>query len=237
MLRALLFDLDGTLTDSAPIITRTIAATMRELAGEDRPAEEYIRFVGPPLMSTFTTLGVPKDDIERYIDDYRARYAQMCKETQVFAGVVELLKEVRDAGYATALATSKVQEVAQRICQDLGLSQYLDVIRGASNEKVHQSKAYVVAAALDDLHRRGVIDAGAGSAVEAQDVPQLLAGESVREDVLMVGDRIFDILGAGAHGIRTVLVTWGDRWPEEEAQAWKVVHTPQQLLDLVMGDR
>ncbi|WP_394263330.1 HAD family hydrolase [Trueperella sp.] len=225
MVNAVLFDLDGTLADSGPIITQTISQTMRELAGLDQPDDTYRRYVGPPLTSSFAHLGVAEPDIEAYIEYYRASYDKVHHQTPVFEGVVDLLDTVREKGFAVALATSKLQTVAEEVVRNLGLVGHIDILCGSQPDEVHLGKPAVVEEALNQLKAAGFLDEGAREE-QGMDVP-------LRDDVVMVGDRIYDIEGARQHGVRTILVTWGDSWPEEEALAWKTADTPGELVEIL----
>lgn len=225
MVAAVLFDLDGTLADSGPLITKTISQTMRELAGIDQPHEAYKRYVGPPLNSSFAHLGVAEDDIESYIAHYRTAYNKVYRDTPLFEGVVDLMDSVHDEGFAIALATSKLQTVAEELVKNLGLVGHFDVLCGSLPGEVHLGKPAVVENALNQLKRAGFLTEGAREET-GMDV-------SLRDDVVMVGDRIYDIEGARLHGVRTILVTWGDSWPEEEALAWKTAATPVELFGIL----
>ncbi|VEI12561.1 HAD hydrolase-like protein [Trueperella bialowiezensis] len=229
MLRAVLFDLDGTIADSAPIITRTIGNTMRELAGLDQPDSAYRRYVGPPLNESFAHLGVPADEITSYIAHYKAAYAKVHHATPVFDGVPELLGAVRDAGFAVGLATSKMEDVAKVVVENLGLTDYFDVLCGSLPGEVELGKPAVVATALTRLHDAGLLEVGVREK-QGMDSP-------LRDDVVMVGDRIYDIEGARLHGIRTILATWGDSWPEEEKLAWRTASTADEVLEILLDAR
>lgn len=222
MVQAVLFDLDGTLTDSAPVVTRIFADTMKALRGLDWPANNYRKYVGPPLQESFRELGATDADVNDYVNEYRQRYAVVGHETRLFDGVAELLTQVRAEGLALALATSKFQRAAKSVCEHLGIADHFDALCGDTTEKNLFGKAEVVGMALDELTAMGILS--------ASDVPR--TGE-FRDDVVMVGDRIYDIEGAGKHGVRTILVGWSDVWPEEQERAWATVADPQELLELL----
>lgn len=225
MVNAVLFDLDGTLADSAPLITHTIANTMRELAGVDQPDEHYRRYVGPPLTYSFAHMGVPEPEIDVYIQHYRDAYNLIHHETPPFDGVIDMLDDVRSRGYGVGLATSKMQSVAEEVVENLGMIGHFDVLCGSHPDEVHLGKPAVVAAALRQLAAAGFLAEG------PYDEPSM--DSPIRDDVLMVGDRIYDIEGARLHGIRTILVTWGDSWPAEEELAWETAATPTDVVRII----
>lgn len=222
-MKAVLFDLDGTLTDSGPIIRRTLRTVMLEKAGVDRPESSYTRYIGPPLTDSFADMGVAPEQIDDYIRDYRGRYDEILDTTPVFDGVRELLAAVKDAGIRSAIATSKWESVAQNVCDCSGITPLVDAVCGSFPDSRH-SKADVVAAAVNQLYECHYLDQPAQRGFE-------------RDDVIMVGDRIYDIEGAGQYGIKTILVTWGEGTEDEEKRAWKVVSTPAELLELLLSQR
>lgn len=245
-LSVILFDLDGTVTDSGPIIRQTLNATMISLAKIDNGEAAYRKYVGPPLRDTFADLGVASDEIDGYVAEYRRRYDQILDQTTAFPGITDVLDRLRAAGFGLAVATSKKEFVAKAVCDSIGLTPYFDVICGASEDEARAEKHHVVEDALQALYERGFLHEPSrvthpdGSSVhsgladhERTTVGRSVHGDDARDDVLMVGDRIFDIEGAAVHGIRTILVGWGDT-PEGEAElAWDTASTPSELLEMI----
>lgn len=245
-LRAILFDLDGTVTDSGPIIRQTLNSTMISLAKIDNGEATYRKYVGPPLRDTFADLGVASDEIDIYVAEYRRRYDEILDQTTAFPGITEVLESLRAAGFGLAVATSKKEFVAKAVCDSIGLTPYFDVICGASEDEARAEKHHVVEDALQALYERGFLhepsrvthpdDSSVHSGVadhEWTTVGRGVHGDDARDDVLMVGDRIFDIEGAAVHGIRTILVGWGDT-PDGEAElAWDTASTPSELLRMI----
>ncbi|MDY6143576.1 MAG: HAD-IA family hydrolase [Arcanobacterium sp.] len=212
-LRAILWDLDGTLTDSAPLIMQCVAGTMKSLAGVDRPPESYHELVGPPLLDGFRLLGVAEDDLVRYVHEYRRRYNEVRDETPLFPGVVDVLHKLAQHQVPMAVATSKQENLAQQVCEVTGIAPYFTVIAGAPSGTEPSTKGEVVRSAIERLNIED------------------LASDAV----VMIGDRIYDIRGAEDNGIRTILVTWGSGTPEEWALAWRTVETPDELLELLLA--
>lgn len=230
-LRAVLWDLDGTLTDSSPIIRATLQAVMRGRTGEERDLESLRKYVGPPLYESFSDMGVADDELDVYIADYRARYDEILDQTPVFPGVIDVLDGLRAAGVGTALATSKWESVALNVARHTGLDRHLDIVCGADPRANRHHKHEVIARALDLLEATGVLDPA--KRLGEVDLGTALTERDVRHDVVMIGDRDFDTYGAAVHGIRTILVEWGDGSEAEKAGAWAVAATPEQLREIL----
>jgi phosphoglycolate phosphatase-like HAD superfamily hydrolase len=179
-----IFDLDGTLTDSAHGIVSSFCHALREIGAEVPDGDLIGRLVGPPMHHTLASLGLGQHTdaaIAAYRADYSSRGWAM---NSLFDGIAPLLDDLRAAGARLAVATSKAEPTARRILAHFGLDGYFDVIAGASVDGSRSSKAEVLAHALAQL----------------QPLP---------ERVLMVGDRRHDVEGAAAHGIDAVVVGWG----------------------------
>ncbi|MDN5639733.1 MAG: HAD hydrolase-like protein [Actinomycetia bacterium] len=200
---AVLFDLDGTLLDPAGAITETIAEAI-QAQGYPRPDEATLRrFVGPPA-SVGLERHTDLDERQRRaaLAAYREAYpARAARDSRLYPGVAQLLRDLRAAGAAVALATQKPQPSAERIAAHFGLDALADVISGARDElrpetaHLPADKAGVIARALDLLARRG------------------LAADPRR--TVMVGDREYDVEGARVHGLDCVGVAWGFAAPGE----------------------
>lgn len=180
----MIFDLDGTLTDSAAGVVSSFRHALNHI-GVDVPEGDLVaHVVGPPLRHTLAAMGFGAHSdaaIAAYRADYTARGWAM---NRVFDGIELLLADLRAAGIRLAIATSKTEAIARQILAHFGLDQYFEVIAGAVPDGLRDSKAQVLAHALGQL----------------QPVP---------ERVLMVGDRLHDVEGAAACGIHTVVVGWG----------------------------
>jgi len=183
--RPVLFDMDGTLTDSLAIITACFDRTMREEAGVVHEPAFYRRFIGPPLHDSFAELGVA--DPARFVAEYRRRYAETMLDTPLFPGVRELLERLDAAGVPMVVATSKKEEAARAIVEHLDVSRHFLAVCGADEVGGRVAKHEMVEDALAVLAERGIDPASA----------------------VMVGDRKYDVDGAAVHGLPTVLVEWG----------------------------
>jgi phosphoglycolate phosphatase len=210
-----LWDLDGTIVDSAPGITSTLAYTFREMGLHVPPPADLLAYVGPPILDSFRDrAGMSLGEAAAALSIYRPRYLETgAFDSTVFPGVAEVLRAVHEAGIPTSLATSKPEEPATVILQHFGLLGYLDIITGASADEVRSAKADVVAEALDRLRERGV---------------------DLSKPVL-VGDRIHDIEGAAHNGVPTIFADWGYGTADEQGGAIAVAHTPAELQSLLLG--
>ena len=210
MKKTVLFDLDGTLTDSGEgIINCAIPAL--EHFGLPIPSREELRvFVGPPLHETFQRFGVPSDRTDEAIRVYRSRYIPTGMfENTPYPGIKELLETLKKENYTLYVATSKPEEMSVTILERFGLAPYFDRICGASIDSSRSTKDAVIA--------------------------YLLEQSGAKEDMVMVGDTKYDVLGAKAHGIPAIGVSWGYGSADEmeEAGAIGIADTMEQLLELI----
>ncbi|MFO1415123.1 MAG: HAD hydrolase-like protein [Burkholderiales bacterium] len=203
----LLFDLDGTLTDNYPGITRSIAYALERLGAPLPDPQDLRRCVGPPLRESFAWL-LDTDDaatIEGAIALYRERYGDVgWRENIVYDGIDDVLATLAQAPVRLYLCTSKPEVFARRIVTLFGLS----------------------------VHFRGVY--GADLAGTFDDKVRLLRHLADREGVdttraVMIGDRKHDIRAARMNGARAVGVAWGYGSAEELAAADAVAQTPADL--------
>lgn len=210
---AVLFDLDGTIVDSAPGITASLAKTLAELNAPIQTPAELLRWVGPPILDSFRDLGgFDAEESQRALEVYRRHYlAEGVFDATVYEGIPEVLRAISEAGIPLSLATSKPETPATLVLEHYGLAHYFDELTGASDDETRSAKADVVAEALRRL------------AADGFDLAR----------PVMVGDRVHDIHGAAAHGVPTIFVTWGYGAPEEAAGAVAVIDQPEQLIALL----
>lgn len=210
-MKAILFDLDGTLTDSGEGIINCAAMAL-EHYGIPVPSWEEMRvFIGPPLRDTFIKFGVPADKAEEAIDIYRSRYIPIGKfENTPYPGIRETLDQLRSQGHQLYVATSKPEGMSVDILEHFDLAKYFTRICGASMDASRSSKSDVIAYLLE----------------QCADV----------SEAVMVGDTAFDVTGAAAHGIPTIGVSWGYGKIEdmENAGAAAIAHSPEELLELLL---
>lgn len=207
----LIFDLDGTLTDSAEGIFRS-AQYMQEKMGMPIWSEDELGFmIGPPLSYSFhNVMGLDEAQTQQAISIFRERYFALgLFENRVYDGIKEALIELKKMGKRLAVATSKHHSTAIRILKHFDLAQYFDMICGDEPGAGRDNKTKVIAYALEEMH-------------------------ADTNDVVMIGDRKYDIEGAHALGLPAIGVLYGYGSTEEFAQCHTeaTVETPQALVAL-----
>ena len=209
---ALLFDLDGTLTDSGEGVINCVQLALRHfgLPAEDRYALRA--FVGPPLRVSFPRFGVPEDKVEEAVAVYRSRYNTVgIFENFPYPGIHALLDRLKAHGFSLYVATSKPESMAETVLRNFEMNHYFTRICGADLSGTRDSKESVLRYLLEHLP------------------------EDQRP--LMIGDTIYDVEGANALGIPTVGVTWGYGSAAEmtAAGAIAMARTPEELGELLLS--
>lgn len=210
----ILFDLDGTLTDSKVGIQECIKFA---LDSKNIPYEDGVldKMIGPPFrISMYEFLGLDMPMIEQLISLYRGEYEKYgWAHNRVYDGVREMLQTLKSHGKKLALATSKPQKFTNQIMKGFDLEKYFDFIGAASSDTSKELKCDVIASVLDNL-----------------DVKD-------KNKVLMVGDRLYDIEGAKIVGVDVcaVLYGYGSREEFEKYKADYIVENPQDVVNLVLN--
>jgi len=208
----LLFDLDGTLTDSKPGITASILFAMREM-GRPLAADEDLNWcVGPPLAQSFARLLGPQGRVEEAVAHYRQRFgSQGMFENKVYPGIEAALERLSGSA-RLYVATSKLAVYAVEIVRHYGLARYFQAVHGSEMDGRNSDKAELI---------RGI-----------------LAQHSLDPAAtLMIGDREHDIIGARKNGLRSIGVLWGYGSREElvAAGAEALVDDPGSLVGYISG--
>ena len=210
MSKAILFDLDGTITDSGEGIMNCAELALRHF-GLPVPDRETMRvFVGPPLDLTFMQFGVPADKTDEAIKVYRSRYLTVgLFENDPYPGIEDVLGRLQANGHRLFIATSKPEATSIRILEKFGLAKYFEQICGATFDGSISTKEEVIAYLLNKVGDPG--------------------------QTIMVGDTTFDVVGAKAHGIETIGVSWGygKVADMEKAGAKAIAHTMDELFALL----
>ena len=206
-MKQILFDLDGTLTDSGEGIMNCAELTLAHY-GLPIPTRQQMRsIVGPPLKDSFLRLGIPKIELDNAVEFYRKHYVAKGQfENFPYPGIGQLLEKLCSEGYKLYVATSKPEAMAREILRYFDLAKYFQVICGAVSDAKRNTKEDVIAHLLTLLEEKN--------------------------NLVMVGDTIYDVKGAAYHGIPTVAVTWGYGDVEEmKAAGATIASTMEELYE------
>lgn len=211
----ILFDLDGTLTDSGEGVGKGILYALQELGKPEPEPSVLKKYLGPPLWVSFRDFaGLNELEIKKAVELYRKYYDEKgAYENKVYDGIPELLTELLNRNKRLAVATSKVDYAALNILRYFDLDHYFEVIAGGDElGTLRGTKALVIEHALEQL--------------------SLCDGTSI----VMVGDREHDVHGASEHRLPTIGVTWGYAADGElaNAGALEVVDSVEQLAKLLV---
>jgi len=189
---AILFDVDGTLIDSAPGILNTMEEVFKKM-GVTIARSELNRYIGPPLRQSFAEHFSDSAKVEEAAELYRASYAvKGSHECAVYPGVIEMLRRLKDAGLTVCTATCKPTKVVIPILEEQGLASYFAFVGGASMDESRDTKTDVIRHVLEQPVMQG-------------------------KRVLMVGDRRDDMQGAANCKLDTAAVLYGYGSREELA--------------------
>lgn len=209
MTKHILFDLDGTLTDSGEGIINSARLVFEHYHVPVPDLPTLKAFVGPPLILSLKNHGIPEDKLEEAIEVYRGRYRVVgMYENFPYPGIEDLLKTLKAQGHKLYVATSKPEYLAVGILEHFGLAQYFDQIRGAAANDGNSRKADVIASVLNSL------DAG--------------------QEAIMVGDTIYDVEGAQERNLPVIGVSWGyGKVAEMAAAGAPIANTMDELLAML----
>lgn len=183
----ILFDLDGTITDSSEGIIHSIQYALNEMGLREDDKERLRSYVGPSLKQTFLTNYFPNgDDYKQAIKHYREYYsAQGVFENRLYEGIQDVLKEITDHGGKLALATAKPTYFAKIILKHFNIYDAFDTVVGSHLGGTRSTKNEIIFEVLDQFG-----------------LPQ-------SDEIYMIGDREYDIHGGKEHGLKTIGVEYG----------------------------
>ena len=211
-MQTVLLDLDGTLIDSAPLITEHLSRALATV-GRDAAPESLRPLVGAPLETALPALGLDPEQSRTVLTTYRASYDRVAPtNTTLFPGVRRLLEQL--GHLRLAVATSKREPIARELVRRVGIADRLALTGGADQAVGRIGKAAVVGSVLERLSL-----------------------DPARTPVVMVGDRHHDVEGAAAHGVPTIGVRWGYGSADELAGARAVVEDADALVDALADGR
>ena len=210
MYKYYLFDLDGTITDPGEGITNSVAYALDHFGIHVTDRTQLYPFIGPPLMDSFQRFyGFSEEDAGLAVKTYREYYkVKGVHQNLLYPGITEVFKSLKAQGKIVALATSKPESFARQILEYFRLDRYFDFIGGATFDVSRSKKADVIAYVLDIL--------------KVEDKSQ----------VLMIGDRLHDVIGAKENGLAAMGVLYGYGNLQEfiESGADYVAEKPEDIL-------
>lgn len=216
MFNTVIFDMDGTISDSAYGITRCAQHALRHFGIEVENLEELRFFVGPPLIEAFMEgYGLTLEQAEEAREIFRRRYTEKgIYENRIYPGIEELVRKLNRRGKTLAVATSKPEIFAKEILKNYGILDCFSLVAGADLEGKRASKIQV----LEDVFRRMEIT------------------EEQKPHTVMVGDRIYDVEAAARFGIACIGVGYGYAGPDELVGADLYAPTVEVLSRLLLNN-
>ncbi len=207
----ILFDLDGTLTDPFVGIAEGVRHAFTKMGRPEPDHDDMRRLIGPPFQQTFPTFGMHDHEVDEAIAHYRDVYeGGGLFKAYVYEGIDHVLGNLRSLGHTLALATSKPTGSAERVLGHFGLADHFSFVGGASRDRSRHQKHEVIAHVLEELG-------------------------ATHDQIVMVGDRVYDVEGARHCGVPCVGVRWGYAEPGEleEAGAVAIAEQPADLHALL----
>jgi phosphoglycolate phosphatase len=207
-MKQILFDLDGTLTDSGEGIMHCTELTLAHYGLPIPPRSEMRSMVGPPLRDSFLRFGIAYEELDNAVAFYRKHYLAVGQyENEPYPGIRQLLEKLTAEGNRLYLATSKPETMAADILQYFDLKQYFTIICGA---------------------------VPGGRSTKEEVIAHLLTQLDIGENLVMVGDTIYDVKGAAFHNIPCIAVAWGYGEIENMKAAGAVIaKTAEELYGLL----
>lgn len=210
---AILWDVDGTISDSAAGIIEALRKTFDVFRMPIPSYETLLSYVGPPIIDSFKANHLnDRIEILHALETYREIHEESgLVDSPAFAGMADLVRSVRRAGIPQSTATSKPESPATRVLKYYGIAHEFDFITGATDDESRSKKEDVIEEALRRLREKGL------------DL----------SNVIMVGDRFYDVQGAAMHGVPAIYVNWGYGEVGEDVGAVAVASNAHELRGLL----
>ncbi len=215
-INTVLFDFDGTIMDTNNVILKSWQHTFRTFEGKERPEKEIIETFGEPLYVTMEKV-LPQIPAEEGVKVYRSyNYENFVELIDVFPGILELLKELKNQGYKTGIVTSRLWYSTEIGLNKYDMQQYFDAIVTCDDTDKHKPDPEPVNIALGRLG-------------------------SKPEEAIMIGDSMFDIICAKNAGVKAALVSWALAVSEEDKYGENapdyILETAEDLLNILEGKK
>ena len=213
--KLILFDMDGTLTNSGQGIVNSAQYALRKYGKEVEDLSELTCFIGPPLPKQFEIFcGFSEEESLRAVSYFREYYVEKgIYENSVYDGIRELLTTLRDAGFKLAVATSKPEKLALVVTEYFDLTKYFDFVGGSLMSGGRTVKAEVIAHVLSKF----------------EDID--------KDEVVMIGDTHYDVIGAKEIGLHSigVLYGYGKKEDIENAHPDYIAKTPAEIGEYLLS--
>jgi len=210
MTRAVIFDIDGTITDTNPPLLEAIQRAYKEFTGEEKPKEYFVFTLGIPSPETVRKLGIPEDSSQDFVRRWQDLIKEAMPRVRLFPGMREVLETLQEAGIPMAIVTAKVRSEMSYQFDHLGLNHFFRVIICA--EDAPRPKPYPD--------------------------PLLLACKKLSvapQEALFLGDSVYDITAARLAGVPFALALWGALERERVLSMHPdfVLSSPRDLLKIL----
>lgn len=210
MYKTVLFDLDGTLTDPGLGITNSVMYALEKFNIKVEDRASLYKFIGPPLKESYKKYyHLSDEEITRAVAYYREYFSEKgIYENELYDGIADVLKQIKDSGRKVILATSKPEEFAVEILRYFQIDHYFDFAACATMDGTRNSKADVIAYALESCKITDL------------------------QSTVMIGDREYDIYGAKEFGLDSIGVLYG-YGSREELESAGATHIAESVGDIV----
>lgn len=213
--RTVLFDLDGTLTDSSSGILNSVKYALDKMSWEIPDDAVLNNFLGPPLTDSFAKFcGMDGEQSYNAAAFYRERYKTACvAENLLYDGIYDVLEQLTAAGKILAVATTKPEIIAEKIISHFGIRKFFAAVCGSAPDGANGRKADIIRKAL------------------------AACGEDDLSSAVMIGDRFYDIEGAKEVGIASIGAEYGYSAPCElqTAGADHIAKNPIDIVKIING--
>lgn len=217
MYKYILFDLDGTLTDPREGITKSVQYALSHMGIEEPDLKKLEPFIGPPLIDSFMEYyGFSLEDARRATDYYRENFTTKgIFQNELFEGVPEMLQSLKENGKTVAIASSKPEPFVEQILEHFGIIQYFDYVCGSTLNETRTKKEEVIEELLQRMN----------------------LSQEEKKQMLMVGDRKFDVEGAAYFGMPCLGLSLGfaAEGELEAAGAAAVVDSIKGIEDYILS--
>lgn len=214
MYKAILFDLDGTITESGEGIMKSVQYALEKIGKPEDDLQKLRVFIGPPLIEQFMKYAsIDIHDAKLCVEYFRERFSTKgIYENKLYPNVEYVLKSLKDSGYDLAISSSKPEFFVLQILENFQIKNYFDEIVGSTLDEKRTEKSEVI---YETLKRMDLLDK--------------------RESVLMVGDRKHDILGAKSQNIDCIGVSYGYGSIAElkNSNPVNIIHSIDEILEIL----